>query len=84
MTPHDIVRGAIPDASDDLCSFIVWAMTPFPFRVDAKEIYRAASRAKRAGANGIRICEHCRNRAEPDLWCCARCEAALQAMRDSA
>ena len=77
MTPADCVRGAIPDANDELCHFIVWGRTPFPFaKLTARDFYKAASRFKRAEANGVRLCDFCDSLAI-DGWNCKSCKAAL-------
>ena len=31
FTPHDCVRFFNPEASDELCEFIIWEQTCFPF-----------------------------------------------------
>ena len=68
-TAPEIVRAAIPDATDATCEHVLWGMTPFPVgRVLPREIFRAASRLRRAEANGVRLCEHCDQRAMPDEW----------------
>ena len=63
MTAYDVVRNAIPDATDDLCEFIIWARTGYPsfWKTDnpVKEIYQAANRWARAKQNGRRLCEYC-------------------------
>jgi hypothetical protein len=79
MTPYDCIRAAIPEADDELCHFIVWGRTPFPFKkLSAREFYKAGSRFKRAGENNLRLCDHCDNLAT-DGWCCKSCSEALSA-----
>ena len=81
-TAAEIVRAAIPDASEADCEHVLWGMTPFPFgRVFPKEIFRAASRLRRAGANGVRLCEHCDQQSSPDDRVCEKCAAALRPRR---
>lgn len=77
MTPADCIRAAIPDASDELCGHIIWGRTPYPFmKLTARDFYRAASRFKRAGDHGIRLCDFCDNVAI-DGWNCQPCNDAL-------
>lgn len=77
MTPADCIRAAIPDADDALCDHIVWGRTPFPFtKLSARDFYKAASRFKRAEANGRRLCDWCDNLAV-DGWNCQACNDAL-------
>ncbi len=79
-TAAEIVRAAIPDASDADCEHVLWGMTPFPFtRVLPKEIFRAASRLRRAGANGVQLCDHCDQRAMPDYCMCNDCADGIRA-----
>lgn len=78
MTGDEIVRAAIPDASESLCSHILWGRTPFPMgRVTARDLYRAASAFRRAKEHGFQLCDHCHNPAEPGKFECRRCRAAL-------
>ena len=78
-TVHQVVRAAIPDADDEIVSFIMWARTPYPFgTVSARSIYKAAATLQRAGFNHVRLCDHCDNRARgPEAWECERCYRAL-------
>jgi hypothetical protein len=79
MTPFDIVRAAIPGADKSIADHVLFGMTPYPFApITAREIYKAASRLKRATANGIRICDHCNDRiGEKYRYECDRCGDAL-------
>lgn len=79
MTGTDIVRAAITDASDELAEHILWSRTPFPFmRVTARDLYRAASRYRRAGERGRELCDFC-DRLVPDgqRFLCDSCSRAL-------
>ena len=81
-TSSEIVRAAIPGASEAVCERVLWGMTPFPVgRVFPKQIFRAASRLRRAEASGIRLCDFCDQRAVPDEWVCEKCGAALEHAR---
>ena len=83
-TAAEIVRAAIPDATDATCEHVLWGMTPFPVGcVLPKQIFRAASRLRRAEANGVRLCEHCDQRAMPDEWYCRDCGAGFLAAREA-
>lgn len=78
MTFEQIIKAAIPDADASLCEHILWGRTPFPFtKLTAQSLYRAASRFRRASANGVRLCDCCDNPARPDDWCCVDCRLAL-------
>lgn len=84
MTGRQIVRAAMPGASDSLCEHVLWGMTPFPFaEVTAKSLYRAASRYRRADDRGQRLCDWCHRLAMEGGYCCQRCEAALSNARTS-
>lgn len=78
MTPRDVVRHAIPGAPDDVCDYIVWNLTPFPFRVSAREIYAAARRFVRAQRNGVTMCDWCNRRAQDGQFVCVRCARGLE------
>lgn len=78
MTPQQIVRAAIPGASDALCVYVLWERTPFPAgRVTAQSIYRAASRVKRAHERKRVLCDFCDNLATDGAHLCHRCKTAL-------
>lgn len=77
MTAQEVIRGAIPDASDELCMYILWGRTPFPCGpVTAKSLYRVASGFRRARGY---LCEYCERRTEPGIRQCLRCSAAIRA-----
>lgn len=81
MTPADCVRAAIPDADESLIGHIIWGRTPYPFmKLTARDFYKAASRFKRAGEHGIRLCDFCDNIAV-DGWNCQSCNDALARAR---
>jgi hypothetical protein len=85
MTGTEIVRAAIPDASDELAEHILWARTPFPVgRVSVRDLYLAASRYRRACANGRDLCDFC-DRLVPagERFLCDSCSAALGHSRDT-
>lgn len=84
MTPRDIVLGAIPDADAATIDYVIWGRTPFPFRVDAREIYKAASGYRRACKRGVLLCDHCERIVPPNVWACELCERALRSARDQA
>ena len=78
MTAEEIIRAAIPGASEGLCDHILWARTPFPIgRVTAQSLYRAASAWRRAYAKNIELCEFCHRKAT-DGTLCERCSVALR------
>ncbi len=78
MTTHDIIKAAFPNANDEICSFILWARTPYPFGViTAKSLFSAARRFKRASDNNIQLCDLCDRIAENNKTVCAKCHKAL-------
>ncbi len=80
---YSVIRAAIPAASDDLCEFILWERTPFPVgRLDAKSLFKAASRMKRAAANKVMLCDMCNNKVTPPESSCPRCKDVLQRISD--
>ena len=85
MTPVEIVQKAIPGASDDLCSHIIWGRTGFPsfWKTDnpAREIFQAARRFLRAEANGRQLCDHCDREVTDGNYCCPSCSGALEQAR---
>ena len=73
----DIIRKAIPDASEELCDFIIWGRTAFPAGpLTAKLLYQAAARYQRAEANHRVICEFGDNLATKESLC-QSCATAL-------
>jgi hypothetical protein len=44
MTPFDIIRGAIPDANEDVCEFVLFNRSPFPFAYDPCALYKSVDR----------------------------------------
>ena len=78
MNAQEIIQKAIPDADAALCEHIVWEMTHFPFApVDARMLYKAASRFKRANDNGRRLCDWCDHEAIDGERICPKCKSAL-------
>lgn len=78
MTTHDIIKAAIPNADDEICSFILWARTPFPVgAITARSLYSAARRFQRAVNGGFRLCDFCDRIAEDNKSVCAKCHRAL-------
>lgn len=83
MLMTDIIKAAIPNASDDTCEFILWSRTPFPVgAITAKSLYKAAARVQRCAKNGTRLCEFCDNLVTKGKWTCEKCETALSAARE--
>jgi len=78
MNVMQVVRAAIPGASEQLCEHILWGRTAFPVgRVWPRDLYRAADRLRRATEKGIELCEFCDAITEPGKMACNRCDAAL-------
>lgn len=79
MTPAEIIRAAIPGATDSDVEHVLWGRTPFPFApLTARSLYRAASRFRRATAHGISLCDFCDRIAQPGDWVCSSCRDALR------
>lgn len=78
MNPQQIVRAAIPRASDELVDHVLFGRTPYPLApVSAQSLYKAAYRFRRAWENGTKLCTFCDRRAIPGEWECERCARAL-------
>jgi hypothetical protein len=83
MRIDEIIRNAIPEATEDLCEYILWNRTAYPFEgLTAKCVYKAASRFKRAGERGIQLCDFCDRRAMLGKSVCKRCDTALRSRSD--
>ena len=72
----------MPDASSNDMEYILWNRTPFPFKIDAKTLYKAAARTARARRNNIILCDHCDNKIEQGNFECTKCRFALDAARN--
>ena len=78
MNTSDIVRAAIPDASDELCNHVLWGRTAFPFvQLTARDLYRAASAFWRAQERGNQLCDMCHRLEQPGRWLCVKCDKAM-------
>lgn len=76
---YQIIRAAIPDASDMTCEHVLWGRTHFPFApLSAQYLYKRASGYYRAGKHDIRLCEFCDNRAKRRKFVCHKCDKALR------
>jgi len=76
MLMYQIIKGAIPDADDALCEYILWEKTSFPFgKLTAKILYKAASRVSRAHKNRIKLCDFCDNQTSGSDSVCRRCRS---------
>lgn len=83
MSALDIVRAAIPQATEDVADMILWCRTPFPVgAITARDLYRAASRLQRAQAAGHYLCEFCDRMVERTEDVCERCAKALEGNHD--
>ena len=81
MNAGQIIRAAIPNASDETCEYVLWERTGYPFkRLTARDLYKAASRMKRAEDNGIVLCDFCDNKANEN-YICDSCREVLDAAR---
>ena len=78
MDVRTIIRYAIPNASDEVCEWIIWDRTAYPFvPLTAKEIYKAAARVQRATNGKKQLCDLCDRLAEPKMGLCKKCREAL-------
>jgi len=79
MLLKEIIRKAIPTASDALCEHLLWSRTPFPFsQITARMLYKAAHRYKRVQEKGLVLCALCNRITDPEIGCvCARCHEVL-------
>lgn len=84
MRIDEVVRAAVPNASDGFIEHILWGRTPYPMgRITAKSLYKAARRVDRASKNGIRLCDLCDNQVTGSGWECDKCHAVMAAIRES-
>ena len=82
MRISQIIKAAVPGASDSFCEYILWSRTPFPFiTVSAKDIYKAAMGANRAIKNNIRLCDFCKNKAVDKGYTCQKCSDTSHQVR---
>lgn len=79
MNTLKIIRAVIPEADEELASYIVWERTPYPFgKVTAKTLYKTASRLKRAADHNIELCDYCDNMLQlSDKGTCKKCTKSL-------
>ena len=81
MKVIDIVRGAIPEVSQDEYDFILWNRTGFPqfWKTDnpAREIYESARRYGRAKKNNITMCDLCDRKLDREGSTCSHCYEVL-------
>jgi hypothetical protein len=85
---REVIRAAIPGASDELCNWVLWERTAWPMeRPSARALYRAASGLRRAEARGEVLCDFCNRLAEEPTGAimpkCGRCRASLQRLREA-
>ena len=81
MNAEDIIRAAIPDATDGLCDHVLWGRTPFPFgRLSVRDIYKAASSYRRANEHGLVLCDFC-HRVVDSGNVCQTCREGLDRCR---
>lgn len=78
MQISEIIRAAIPGAMDEVCEYVLWERTAYPFaKLTARDIYRAASRWKRARDAGNCLCEYCDRLASRGSRLCPSCANML-------
>ncbi len=60
MTINEAIKTGYPDATDDICNYILWTRTAFPFaEMTAKGLYKAANTFYRARKSGRKLCDFC-------------------------
>jgi hypothetical protein len=73
----DIIKTGFPDASDSDMDYIMWSRTSYPFElIEAKDIYKEASRVYRAKQKGNRLCDFC-NAIARNNGTCSKCNALM-------
>ena len=83
MNAEDIVRAAIPNASEGLVNHMLWGRTPFPFtKVTARDLYKASAGYKRAWDKGNNLCDHCNRIADYNTYTCKTCGEFLKKFRE--
>jgi hypothetical protein len=76
-TVAEVIRAAIPDASESVIDHVLWARTPYPAgAVRAKDLYQAASGFIRAHRKGRALCDFC-ERPALLYGVCAECHTKL-------
>lgn len=84
MTPNEIVRTAIPNASDGLVDHILWGRTSFPFtKINAKMLYKSATGFKRATDNKLTLCDMCDNIAITGKYICTKCLTSIRRVNNA-
>lgn len=79
MTIDEIIKNAIPDATDELCERIILTRVPYPMgAMTAKSLWKAAYRHKRATEKGLRLCDLCDGIVAPGKSVCEKCDRALR------
>lgn len=73
MLIYDVIRAAIPEADDNLCEWILWERTPFPFTLTVRGLWTVSWRMKRVFDKGLKLCELCDRLAEEDNSLCKPC-----------
>lgn len=82
MSAYDAVRAGWPGADDSICEFVIWGRTPFPFAsVTHRDLFKAASRFRRALQRDEPLCELCDRHAMPGSDLCMRCTLTMQRSR---
>lgn len=75
MNAYAVIRAAIPGADDELCDYVLWKRTRFPFDGSPRTIYECARRWQRSR---VPLCETCDRPALKDQWHCDRCSKILE------
>lgn len=84
-TAIEVIRAAIPGATEELADHVLWSRTQFPFkRLTAKDIYKAASGYKRAYDRQIDLCDFCDHKVPQGKYTCEKCSAALASAQNPA
>lgn len=84
MLISEVIRNAIPNASEELCDYILWERTPYPVgEITARSLYSAAMRYHRAYSTGKKLCTFCDRIATTgkNIPVCGWCEAVFSKLR---
>lgn len=74
MDIQKVIRAAIPDATSEVCEWLIWERMPYPVgMISARAVYKAAAMVRRAAAGKKRLCEFCDRLAEPGKAICHVC-----------
>lgn len=84
MTYIEVIKRSIPGTPPEIMEHILWGRTAFPFKkINARDLYKAATRFIRASNKGITLCDHCDRIAKLDSYICERCDAIKRVHKET-